>query len=98
MSTAEDQRIAALFEDGRQQAFQQCPGLRPVEIAGFDALDQPRTGWVKTCTSLAKRSSKAAKRALFRVPVVARTPTRPLRVAAAAGFTAGSMATSGTCG
>ena len=44
MSTAEDQRIAALFEDGRQQAFQQCPGLRPIEIAGFDALDQPRTG------------------------------------------------------
>ena len=32
------------------------------------------------------------------VPVVARTPTTPLRVAAAAGLTAGSMPTIGQCG
>ncbi|MNN94746.1 hypothetical protein D3C81_2134280 [compost metagenome] len=58
----------------------------------------PGHGWVITRTSLAKRSSKAAKRALFSVPVVASTPTTPLRVASAAGFTAGSIATMGTCG
>ncbi|MOA22269.1 hypothetical protein D3C78_1428160 [compost metagenome] len=51
-----------------------------------------------TRTSWAKRSSRAAKRALFRVPVVASTPTTPLRVAAAAGLTAGSMPTMGSPG
>ncbi|MCY1457821.1 hypothetical protein D9M71_751470 [compost metagenome] len=58
----------------------------------------PGQGWVITRTSLAKRSSKAANFALCKVPVVASTPTTPVRVAAAAGFTAGSMPTIGQCG
>ena len=41
-----------------------------------------------TRTSEAKRSSNAANLALCSVPVVASTPTTPLRVAAAAGLTA----------
>ena len=51
-----------------------------------------------TFTVLAKRSSKAATLALCKVPVVARTPTTPLRVAAAAGLTAGSIPTMGQSG
>ncbi|MNT83959.1 hypothetical protein D3C72_2239050 [compost metagenome] len=58
----------------------------------------PGQGWVITRTSPAKRSSSAANLALFKVPVVASTPTTPLRVAAAAGFTAGSMPTMGSSG
>jgi hypothetical protein len=41
-------------------------------------------------------SSRAAKRALCSVPTVASTPTVPLRVAAVAGLTAGSMPTIGS--
>ena len=96
MGTAEDQRVAPCLKKGPGIVAQQRCELCPVQITTLDALDQPRTGLVMNSTEPAKRSSSAAKRALRRVPVVASTPTTPLRVAPVAGLTAGSIPMIGT--
>ena len=95
---AEHDGVGAGLEQRSYKSGDQAPGGFARQIAALDCFGQSGRGLGDPMTSWAKSSSRAAKRELWRVPTVARIPTTPLRVAATAGFTAGSMPMMGTSG
>ncbi len=98
MGAPQDQGVALCRQQRLEKTLQQAPGLGAVQIAALDLLHQSRAGLGHDLDAQGESVQQAANLALCSVPVVASTPTRPLRVAAAAGFTAGSMPTMGQRG